>query len=380
MRHTMIHVPDVSTILRPAHVEQTFAGQTIHLIGIGGCGHVRAGRDADRPRGGRQRLRPPAPAPPSSGSPQAAPRSPSASRPRTSPPTATWWCTPRPSTSRTPSCSPPASAGSRCLKYSQMLGRLMAERSAASPSPARTARAPPRRMVAYALTAAGADPSFIVGATRRAARRAQRRGRGQHFVAEACEFDRSFLNLRPTLAADPEHRGGPPGLLQGPRRPSSRPSARSPRRCRPTACWWPTARTATSPPAVRGAACEVADLRPGRRAAPGAASNLAGRPRAGSASTVVLTAGRQFCRDRPAAAGPAQRLQRAGGHGAAAPRGPGARGRSPSSWAGFEGTQRRMTLKGQRRRRHGRGRLRPPSHRDPGDAAGHPRVSTSRGG
>jgi UDP-N-acetylmuramate--alanine ligase len=56
-------------------------------------------------------------------------------------------------------------------------------------------------MVAYVLREAGADPSYIVGATVEQLGGPSGVGAGEHFVAEACEYDRSFLNLRPRLAA-----------------------------------------------------------------------------------------------------------------------------------------------------------------------------------
>ena len=56
-------------------------------------------------------------------------------------------------------------------------------------------------MVAYVLTAAGAEPNFVVGATVEQLGGPSGVGSGKHFVVEACEFDRSFLNLCPTYAA-----------------------------------------------------------------------------------------------------------------------------------------------------------------------------------
>jgi UDP-N-acetylmuramate--alanine ligase len=56
-------------------------------------------------------------------------------------------------------------------------------------------------MVAYVLTTAGSEPDFIVGATVEQLGGPSGVGAGKHFVAEACEFDRSFLNLCPHYAA-----------------------------------------------------------------------------------------------------------------------------------------------------------------------------------
>jgi UDP-N-acetylmuramate--alanine ligase len=90
--------------------------------------------------------------------------------------------------------------GVEVLKYSQMLGRLMDEHVGIAIAGTH-GKSTTSGMVAYALHAAGADPSFIVGATVDQLSGPSGVGSGQHFVAEACEFDRSFLHLRPHLAA-----------------------------------------------------------------------------------------------------------------------------------------------------------------------------------
>jgi len=90
--------------------------------------------------------------------------------------------------------------GIEVVKYSQMLGRLMAERIGIAVAGTH-GKSTTTAMVAYVLTAAGADPSFIVGATVPQLGGPSGVGGGRHFVAEACEFDRSFLNLRASYAA-----------------------------------------------------------------------------------------------------------------------------------------------------------------------------------
>ncbi|HEX8521767.1 MAG TPA: cyanophycin synthetase, partial [Tepidisphaeraceae bacterium] len=55
-------------------------------------------------------------------------------------------------------------------------------------------------MISYALIECGADPSFVVGGTVPQLGGGSRSGFGKAFVAEACEFDRSFHNLRPKVA------------------------------------------------------------------------------------------------------------------------------------------------------------------------------------
>jgi UDP-N-acetylmuramate--alanine ligase len=90
--------------------------------------------------------------------------------------------------------------GLEVLKYSQMLGRLMSDRCGIAVAGTH-GKSTTTAMVAYALAAAEKDPSFIVGATVQQLGGPSGVGSGRHFVAEACEFDRSFLNLSPTSAA-----------------------------------------------------------------------------------------------------------------------------------------------------------------------------------
>ena len=90
--------------------------------------------------------------------------------------------------------------GCEVLKYSQMLGRLMSQRCGIAVAGTH-GKSTTTAMVAYALSTAGRDPSFIVGATVPQLGGPSGVGAGPHFVAEACEYDRSFLNLSPSLAA-----------------------------------------------------------------------------------------------------------------------------------------------------------------------------------
>ncbi len=90
--------------------------------------------------------------------------------------------------------------GLEVVKYSQMLGRLMAEKVGIAVAGTH-GKSTTSAMVAFALRQAGAEPSFIIGATVDQLGGPSGVGVGRHFVAEACEFDRSFLNLSPMLAA-----------------------------------------------------------------------------------------------------------------------------------------------------------------------------------
>ncbi|MBI3097172.1 MAG: UDP-N-acetylmuramate--L-alanine ligase [Planctomycetes bacterium] len=55
-------------------------------------------------------------------------------------------------------------------------------------------------LIAHTLRRAGFDPGFVVGGILREFATNAGAGRGRHFVAEACEYNRSFLALRPRCA------------------------------------------------------------------------------------------------------------------------------------------------------------------------------------
>ena len=86
-------------------------------------------------------------------------------------------------------------SGCEVVKYSQMLGRVMSRKVGIAVAGTH-GKSTTAAMIAYVLRQAGKDPSFIVGATAAQLGGPSGVGQGEHFVAEACEFDRSFLNLR----------------------------------------------------------------------------------------------------------------------------------------------------------------------------------------
>ncbi|MCK4628393.1 MAG: hypothetical protein KAT56_05280, partial [Sedimentisphaerales bacterium] len=55
--------------------------------------------------------------------------------------------------------------------------------------------------LAYVLQQAGMEPSFVIGAEVGQLGGGSGAGKGKHIVVEACEYDRSFLNLRPRVGA-----------------------------------------------------------------------------------------------------------------------------------------------------------------------------------
>jgi len=90
--------------------------------------------------------------------------------------------------------------GLEVVKYSRMLGRMMSHHAGIAIAGTH-GKSTTTGMVAYVLKAANLDPSFVVGATVDQLGGPSGVGKGKHFVAEACEFDRSFLNLEPKYAA-----------------------------------------------------------------------------------------------------------------------------------------------------------------------------------
>lgn len=90
--------------------------------------------------------------------------------------------------------------GIRTIKYAQMLGQVMDERFGIAVAGTH-GKSTTTAMTAYALLQCGADPSFVVGGTAvQLGGTGSHSGRGACFVAEACEYDRSFHNLHPKAA------------------------------------------------------------------------------------------------------------------------------------------------------------------------------------
>ena len=87
----------------------------------------------------------------------------------------------------------------RVVKYAELLGQVMQERYGVAVAGTH-GKSTTTAMIAYALTRCGTDPSFVVGGTVPQLGGGSRSGAGRVFVAEACEFDHSFHNLRPRVA------------------------------------------------------------------------------------------------------------------------------------------------------------------------------------
>ena len=99
-----------------------------------------------------------------------------------------------------PELSEARHAGVKIFKYAQLLGHVMQIKHGIAIAGTH-GKSTTTSMVAYILSRAGMDPSYIIGASSRQLGGSSHGGSGDYFIAEACEFDRSFLNLYPRLAA-----------------------------------------------------------------------------------------------------------------------------------------------------------------------------------
>ncbi|MCC7146747.1 MAG: UDP-N-acetylmuramate--L-alanine ligase [Phycisphaeraceae bacterium] len=89
--------------------------------------------------------------------------------------------------------------GLMILKYAQLLGRLMIGRTGIAVAGTH-GKSSTTSLLGHILIQCGLDPSVIVGANCPQIGGGWHVGQSDFLVAEACEFDRSFHNLRPTHA------------------------------------------------------------------------------------------------------------------------------------------------------------------------------------
>ncbi len=85
------------------------------------------------------------------------------------------------------------------VKYAEMLGRLTREKPTIAVSGCH-GKTTTTSMITYALHRAGFDPSYVCGGMISQLGSNAAPGDGKHLVVEACEYDRSFLNLSPACA------------------------------------------------------------------------------------------------------------------------------------------------------------------------------------
>ena len=89
--------------------------------------------------------------------------------------------------------------GIETIKYAELLGQVMAERTGVAVAGTH-GKSTTTAMIAYALSQCGAEPSFVVGGTVPQLGGGSRSGSSDLFIAEACEYDRSFHHLHPRIA------------------------------------------------------------------------------------------------------------------------------------------------------------------------------------
>ncbi|MFZ0033685.1 MAG: UDP-N-acetylmuramate--L-alanine ligase [Sedimentisphaerales bacterium] len=87
----------------------------------------------------------------------------------------------------------------KVYKYAQMLGELMNLYDGIAISGTH-GKSTTSGWLVYLLKQAGLDPNFIIGAKISQLDSSFGVADGKYFVAEACEYDRSFLNLKPQIA------------------------------------------------------------------------------------------------------------------------------------------------------------------------------------
>jgi UDP-N-acetylmuramate--alanine ligase len=90
--------------------------------------------------------------------------------------------------------------GIRIYKYAEMLGELMNSYQGVAISGTH-GKSTVTAWLTFVLKEAQFEPNFIVGADVPQLGGSSGTGSGRYFIAEACEYDRSFLNLRPQVAA-----------------------------------------------------------------------------------------------------------------------------------------------------------------------------------
>jgi UDP-N-acetylmuramate--alanine ligase len=96
----------------------------------------------------------------------------------------------------------------KCRKYAEVLGSL-SEKIPTFAIAGTHGKSTSSAWLSYMLSEAGHDPAFVIGADVSQLGGSSGAGSGRTMVVEACEYDRSFLNLQPQGAAilniEPDH-------------------------------------------------------------------------------------------------------------------------------------------------------------------------------
>jgi len=98
-----------------------------------------------------------------------------------------------------PEFSAALARGCAVVKYAQMLGELMARYRGVAVCGTH-GKSTTSAWLSYVLRQAGEDINFVVGARLTQLQASSGVGTSPYFVAEACEYDRSFLNIKPKIA------------------------------------------------------------------------------------------------------------------------------------------------------------------------------------
>ncbi len=88
--------------------------------------------------------------------------------------------------------------GIRVVKYSEFLGSLMKRKCGIAVSGTH-GKTTTTAMISTILKNTGYEPTFVIGGNVAEIGGSSNVGKGSHFVAEACEYDRTFLNLAPQI-------------------------------------------------------------------------------------------------------------------------------------------------------------------------------------
>jgi len=107
-----------------------------------------------------------------------------------------------------PELSAARARGIPVLKYAELLGALMAVREGVAIAGTH-GKSTTTAMTTYLFREAGLSPSFVIGARSAQLQGSSGLGGGPHFIVESCEYNRSFLQFRPRMAAvlnvEPDH-------------------------------------------------------------------------------------------------------------------------------------------------------------------------------
>lgn len=99
--------------------------------------------------------------------------------------------------------------GAEVIQYAELIGMLMERADCGIAIAGTHGKSTTTAMCAHLFRETGLDPTFLFGARSRQLGGGSGSGRGRHFIVESCEFNRSFLRLRPDYAAilnvEPDH-------------------------------------------------------------------------------------------------------------------------------------------------------------------------------